>query len=164
MLHTNRGTGSTTAWGLDVFPPLREQWIPNHNSYYRRVSSSGSAEQNSWYIKKINKVHVLEWLSKSCDPKRIQMLWHDLKQAVQDVPEILMNSNLFCRENHLKLFQGSVQTSTGDILCCGWCWWSAASHLIEEMTLSSQRWVITACSVKTWKVYCCVPILDGVCL
>lgn len=53
-------------------------------------------------ILKKNKVHVLEWLSKSCDPKRIQMLWHDLRQTVQDVPEILMNSNLFCREKSSK--------------------------------------------------------------
>lgn len=160
MLHTNRGTGSTTAWGLDVLPPLREQWIPNHNSYYRRVSSSGSAEQNSWYIKKkINKVHVLEWLSKSCDPKRIQMLFKTSQKY-------WWTPTCFVGRNHLKLFQDSMQTSTGDILCCGWCWWRKCCESFNwrDDLIQPALGNYGVCSVKTWKVYCCVPILDGVCL
>lgn len=109
--------------------------------------------------KKINKVHVLEWLSKSCDPKRIQMLFKTSQKY-------WWTPTCFVGRNHLKLFQDSMQTSTGDILCCGWCWWRKCCESFNwrDDLIQPALGNYGVCSVKTWKVYCCVPILDGVCL
>ncbi|KAF7640673.1 hypothetical protein LDENG_00023530 [Lucifuga dentata] len=53
---------------------------------------------------KINKMKVLEWPSQSPDLNPIEMLWHDLKQAVHACkPSNVAELKQFCKEEWAKI-------------------------------------------------------------
>lgn len=73
-------------------------------------------------------------MTKCHDLNPAQKLYRDLRQAVQDFPEILVDSNCFAGRNHPKLVRAAVQETS----------YAAAdadkgvstSYLTEEMNLS----------------------------